>query len=169
MKTSAKLFALGMVLLGFGLNANAQVSATASANASARIVSPITITKDVDLSYGNVVSSLVAGTVILPPTASATRTGSAGVALPTVTGTVTAAKFTVGGEAGLSYAISLPASATLTAGGNNMTLNTFTTDLTSGGSIGTTNSFFVGATLNVGAGQATGSYTGTFSVTVNYN
>ena len=30
-------------------------------------------------------------------------------------------------------------------------------------------SFNVGATLNVGANQAAGSYTGTFSVTVDYN
>jgi len=169
MKTSVKLFALALVLAGFGMNVNAQVSATATSNATARIVSPITIVKDVDMSFGNIVSSLTAGTVVLAPSSAGSRTGSTGVTLPTVTGTVTASKFTVGGEAGLTYAISLPSSTTLSSGGDSMTLDAFTTDLPTGGIIGTSNIFFVGATLNVKSGQATGSYTGTFSVSVNYN
>ena len=52
-----------------------------------------------------------------------------------------------------------------------MTVDTFTDDagvnpkLPAGGS----DTFNVGATLNVGATQAAGTYSGTFAVTVNYN
>jgi hypothetical protein len=169
MKTSVKLFALGIALMGFGMNVNAQVSATATANSSARIVSPIQLTKSVDLQFGNIVASPTAGTLTMAPSAANTRNALGGITLPTVTGSVSAAKFTVAGESGLTYAITLPASATLTSGSNNMTLDAFTTDLTEGGTIGTNNEFYVGATLNVQADQAAGSYSGTFNVTVNYN
>ncbi len=71
-----------------------------------------------------------------------------------------------------TYSITLPSSATLTSGGNTMTVDTFTHDegalpkLPSGTGSET---FNVGATLNVGAVQAGGTYSGTFAVTVSYN
>lgn len=56
---------------------------------------------------------------------------------------------------------------TLSSGGNTMAIGSFTNN--SGGSLsGGTDSFNVGATLTVGASQAAGSYSGTYTVTVNY-
>ena len=83
---------------------------------------------------------------------------------------MSAASFNVTGEGSQAYAITLPSSATLNSGGNTMTVDTFTHD--AGGSPALSSgsdSFNVGATLNVGASQAPGAYTGTFAVTVGYN
>jgi len=83
------------------------------------------------------------------------------------------ASFTVGGEPTFTYSISVAGDPlTITSGGNTMTVVTFTTDPTPTGTIGAggTETLTVGATLNVGANQPSGLYTGgPFTVTVNYN
>jgi hypothetical protein len=172
MKTSAKLFALGMILIGFGANVNAQVSSTAAASATARIVKPIAIEKNVDMSFGNIEASASLGTVVLEPSSANSRTHTGGATLPAVTGIVTTAKFTVTGEALLTYNITLPASTDLSDGTHTMVLDHFTSTPSATGLLSAdpgTQIVYVGATLNVAANQATGSYAGTFNVTVNYN
>ena len=85
-------------------------------------------------------------------------------------GTPAASSFDVTGEPGQVYSITLPSSATLTSGANTMTVDTFTHDSGATPSlVAGSDTFNVGATLNVGAAQAAGSYSGTFAVTVNYN
>jgi hypothetical protein len=168
MKKVTKIFALAIIMIAFSASTFAQV--TASADASATIVAPIAITKVTDMDFGNVyVSATVAGTVVLATDGSRTVTGGAG--LPGTAGTPSAASFTVTGTAAANFTITLPASVTISNGGNNMTVDVFESDPTSpavltGGSV----TLDVGATLNVAAGQATGLYTtGTqFDVTVNY-
>ncbi|MDD4227509.1 MAG: DUF4402 domain-containing protein, partial [Mariniphaga sp.] len=107
-----------------------------------------------------------AGTVVLGTNGGRTESN---VILPSVTGTVSAAKFTVTGLPGSTYAITLPDEVTIISGANNMKITDFTEDsatntLTEEG----TETFNVGATLNVGAGQPVGEYEGTFVVTVDY-
>ncbi len=173
MKQLKKIFAAAVVLIVASTNVNAQTSA--SATATATIVSPISIVKNVDMNFGNVsVSALSGGIVTLDPSAGGTRTpnGGGGVTLPAVTGTVSAAQFTVSGQANFTYDISLPVSATLSNGGNNMIADNFTSSIATGTLNGTGNqSFYVGADLNVGAGQAGGVYTTSspFFVIVSYN
>ncbi|QHS58121.1 DUF4402 domain-containing protein [Chitinophaga agri] len=145
---------------------------TASATVTATIVTPISITKDVDMNFGNVaVQSTTAGTVVLTPAGTRTRTG--GVTLPTTAGTVTAASFTVAGTTGYTYTITLPTTPlTITSGANTMTVTAFTSDPSGTGTLtGGSQVLNVGATLNVSAGQPAGVYvSGTpFDVTVNYN
>jgi hypothetical protein len=145
---------------------------TATATATATIVTPISIVKDVDMNFGNVaVQSTTAGTVVLAPAGTRTRTG--GVTLPTTAGTVTAASFTVSGTSGYTYAITLPSTAlTITSGANTMTVTTFTSDPSGTGTLTAGEQVVnVGATLNVGAGQPAGTYVSAtpFDVTVNYN
>jgi len=148
---------------------NAQVSATATT--SATIITPIAISKSIDMNFGNVaVSPTLAGTVVLDPASARTKTG--GVTLPVITGTVSAAKFTVAGESGTTYAITLPASVLLSNGANTMTVNNFTSTPTATGSLASgTEDIFVGGTLNVAAAQVSGLYTNATDlvVTVNYN
>lgn len=142
---------------------------------TALLVTPITIVKNVDMNFGNVaVSSSVSGTVILSPSGSRTTGGSGGVTLPATTGTVTAADFTVSGQAGYTYAITLPSTATISDGsGHTMTINTFTSTPSLTGTIGTggTQIVTVGATLMVASGQIPGAYSNSTAVpvTVNYN
>jgi hypothetical protein len=167
-----------IALLAGYATVNAQgTGATASATATAVIVSPITITKTVDLDFGNVaVDALTGGTVVLDPT-TATRTVTGGVTLPAVTGTVTAASFTVAGEAGYTYDIFLPTTPLTIDDGasNSMTVDQFISDPATSGTLSATapgsQTLNVGATLNVSAAQAAGTYTSAtpFDVTVNYN
>jgi hypothetical protein len=169
MKKGTKLILAVLVMIVSASGAYAQ--ATATSPASATIVSPISILKTIDMDFGNVaVQAAAGGTVVLTPASSRTSTG--GVTLPATAGTVAAASFTVTGATGYTYAITLPATATISNGGNNMTVDGFTSTPSATGILTTgTQTLLVGATLNVGAGQAAGVYTTAtpFSVTVNYN
>jgi len=142
---------------------------------SAAVITPISIIKNVDMSFGNVaVSPTVAGAAILSPSGTRTTGGAGGVTLPATAGTVTAASFTVLGQANYTYAITLPGSCTIYDGsGNTITGNAFTSSPSSSGllSISGTQVLNIGATLNFAAGQPAGSYTNAsgLPVTVNYN
>ncbi len=170
MKT-IKLMASALVLIAFASSAKAQSTATATATAT--IVTPISITKNVDMNFGNIAVTASGGSVILAP--AGTRTTTGGVTLPVTTGTVAAASFTVAGQGSYTYDITLPSTAVvLTSGANTMNATAFTCNIgaTAGAlSAGGTQVINVGATLGVSAAQAAGTYiTGTpFSVTVNYN
>ena len=161
-----------LVLTAFAVNANAQ--ATATATATATIVTPISITKNVDMNFGNIaVSAASGGTVILAPAGTRTTGGAGGVTLPAVTGTVTAASFTVNGNGSYTYAITLPSSPVTLTGPAAATMDAtaFTSTPSATGTLtGGTQNLLVGATLTVAAAQAAGVYTsGNFNVTVNYN
>lgn len=170
MTIGTKLIATTAVLLACTSGAFAQ--ATATATATATIVTPISITKNVDMNFGNVaVQTATGGTAVLAP--DGTRTYTGGVTLPATQGTVTAASFTVNGQGVYTYAITLPTSSlTLTSGSNTMTASTFTSTPSSTGILTAgTQTLNVGATLNVAAAQASGVYISAtpFNVTVNYN
>jgi len=134
---------------------------------------PISISKNTDMNFGTITVSSSGGTVVL--SASGSRTASGGVILPSFTGTVTAAQFTVTGMPTYTYAITLPANFTLSESGvgpASMVVNAFTSTPSATGILTAgTQTVIVGATLNVGASQTAGSYTNTtgFQVTVNYN
>src|SRR5258707_15610441 len=102
-----------LVITAFALLVSASGSfaqSTATATATATIVTPISITKTVDMNFGNVaVQASTGGTVVLAP--AGTRTTTGGVTLPVTAGTVTAASFTVNGQGAYTYAITLPSSA----------------------------------------------------------
>ncbi len=173
MKNLTKVLAIASIFIAGATASFAQASATASA--SATIITPITITKTADMNFGNIaVSATIAGTAILAPGGTRTTGGAGGVTLPATTGTVAAASFTVSGQASYTYAITLPTSCTLSDGASHsMTVNTFTSSPATTGTLsGTgTQTLNVGATLNVSAAQASGTYTNATGVpvTVNYN
>lgn len=160
--------ALGMFAVAF--SSNAQSSATATATAT--VITPISIAKNADMSFGNLaVQAGTGGTVVLAP--AGTRSPTSGVTLPAATGTVTAASFTVTGSGSSTYAITLPTTVTLTHSGGVQTMSagTFTSNPSATGTLSSgTQDIAVGATLTVAAGQLAGVYTsGNFNVTVNYN
>jgi hypothetical protein len=174
MKNIFKSIAIASVaVIGFSNASFAQATATASA--SANIITPITIVKTVDMNFGNVaVSATLAGTVIMDPAGIRTTGGAGGATLPATTGTVSAASFTVSGQASYTYDITLPSTATITDGASHtMTVNSFTSTPSATGTLsaGGTETLTVGATLNISAAQAAGTYTNATAVpvTVNYN
>ncbi|MEP7252848.1 MAG: DUF4402 domain-containing protein [Ginsengibacter sp.] len=173
MKSIKKILSAAFAIIVASTSVNAQSGA--SATATATIISPISIVKDVDMDFGNVaVSTLAGGIVTLDPSPAGTRTpnGGGGVTLPAVTGTVSAAQFTVSGQASFTYDISLPVSATLSNGGNSMVADNFTSSVATGTlDASGIETFYVGADLNVNAAQAPGVYTTSspFFVIVSYN
>ena len=172
MKNFSKVLAIASILIAGSTASFAQATATASA--SATIITPITIVKNVDMNFGNVaVSATIAGTAILAPAGTRTTGGAGGVTLPATTGTVAAASFTVSGQANYTYAITLPSTTNITSGGNTMVVNAFTSSPATTGTLSSLGSqtLNVGATLNVNAAQAPGTYTNATGVpvTVNYN
>lgn len=179
MKNMKRILGLGVVLIGFSTAASAQ--ATTSASATGTIIEPISIVKNVDLNFGNMSSNGSVGQVLLPATAGTpTRVASGGLTAVLATpGTVTAAQFTVTGNNGYTYLITLPTTPValtgtgLTAG---VTADNFVSSYAGTSNIGTittgtTDIFYVGATFKTPAGAIVpGVYTNSaFNVTVNYN
>jgi len=120
------------------------------------------------LDFGRFVAG-AGGTVILTPAGLRSRTG--GVVLLN-SPTVGQARFNASRINGNKTAviISLPPNGNirLLSGTNSMAVNTFVSSPASTMSIQTPMTLSVGATLTVAPNQAPGNYTGTFSVTVNY-
>lgn len=144
-------------------------SAPAQANADAIIVQPIAVTlvEGTSLNFGSIAAT--AGTVEVDP-----DTGSP-TAVPGMITNDTAidkADFLVTGVSGLLYTPSLaaPSINIMRVGGSEtMSVNlALSTEPAAGWTVGTSN-FSVGGTLNVSDNQVPGSYTGTFSVTVQYD
>jgi hypothetical protein len=170
MKNTKKIITLTFVMFVMAISSFAQVSATATT--SANVITPIAISKTVDMNFGNVaVSPVNPGTVILTPAGTRSKTG--GVTLPAVNGTVAAGSFSVTGLGTSTYAITLPGTITLTGNpSGTMTVGTFVSTPSGTGALSAgSQTLNVGGTLNVDAAQAAGVYTNTtdMTVTVNYN
>ena len=171
MKQITKFFTLAIVMIAFSGSTFAQVGATATA--SATIITPIAITKTVDMNFGNIAVGPLGGDAVLPPAGARTATGD--VTFPAVAGTVAAASFDVTGEGASTYSILItPVSTILTSGPNTMTVGLFiSTPLGTGALTAGAQTILVGARLIVGGAQAPGLYTtlagDEFTVTVNYN
>ncbi len=131
----------------------------------ATVAVPISISAGGNMDFCTMSPTGTAGTVTVTPAGARSS-----VNVDLFGGTPAAASFNMTGEPGQTYFITLPSSTTLTSGGSTMTVDTFTED---GGAnptlVGGSDTFIVGVTLNVGATQASGTYSGTFAVTVNYN
>jgi len=167
MKNVLKFLAIAVVILGFSANSFGQLSA--SADASASIVTPLKIVKATDLVFGKLAPSGTIGSVAVT-TAGIRSTPTGSIQL---IGTVTpqAASFTVTGETGLVYAITLPDDGTvsLTSGLNSMAVTGFTSDPDGSATlVAGNNTISVGATIAVSATQESGDYTGSFDVSVVY-
>lgn len=169
MYTIQKAFIICAVLLISAISGNCQ---SASANISATIVTPITIAKNQDISFGNFSApDRIGGHVILTP--AGTRYSSVTSIIKGNSGVVTAADFTVMGNIGLTFGIQLPTSILLKHSGGleTMTAAAFTSTPSEDGFLaGGIQHIQIGATLTVTPGQLPGMYTSSeFEVVVNYN
>ena len=135
------------------------------ANVTITLLAPISISAGASMDFGTMLTTGTAGTVTVTPAGARSS-----VNVDLLGGFPSGAGFNVTGASGQAYFITLPSSATLTSGGDTMTIDTFNHDAGASPSlVGGSDTFNVGATLNVGATQAAGTYSGTFAVTVNYN
>ena len=137
-----------------------------TANVDITVAAPISISAVGDMDFGTMVTTGTAGTVTVTPAGARSS-----VNVDLLGGVPSAASFDVTGDGNANYSITLPSSTTLSSGGDTMTVDTFTDNAGASPKLppGGSETFNVGATLNVGATQAAGTYSGTFDVTVNYN
>lgn len=148
-------------------------SGSASGTATASVFRAIAISRTTNLQFG---------TIVRPRSGSGTVTiSAAGIRSVTGTGTValsapapTAATFSVTGEGGQAVTVAVPATITMTSGANSLTVTTLSTGsgvqalsstLGNAGSLAVA----VGGSFPITASTPTGAYSGTFSVTVQYN
>ncbi len=166
MKKLTTILAGALIIVGCS---SSFAQATASADASARIVSPLQITKTADLKFGNIAAGPSAGTVDMSVTD--VRTAAGGVTLIAAGNVSNAAAFDIVGYPDASFTISLPASILITSGANDMLVDNFISSLGATSALDAQGAaaLKVGASLNVGANQPVGLYTGAFDVTVAYN
>lgn len=151
---------------------------TEAAPAEVTIVRPLSFVIDDNLDFGNVIRGATAGTVTIAPDGARTSTG--GVILANGGGHK-AATFAGQGTYNQRVDVSIGAASIFVNGpGAPMRVRTFVLGSTPTAVLTTTpqrfriaalNGIFnfpIGATLEVGANQAPGKYTGTWSVTLNY-
>ena len=165
-----KLALIAAAAAGTAATVTQALAASATANATAEVITPIAISKTADLRFGKFAAGS-GGTVVM--TAAGSRSGTGGVVLSTIDAGG-AASFDVSGAANATYAITLPGSAatiTRVSGTETMSVGTFTSSPSGTGTLsaGGAQTVTVGGTLTVGNAQVVGSYTGTFSVSVEYN
>lgn len=138
----------------------------------AKVITPISIsnTGGQGLDFGLIAIGTIESKIIVAPAPTVPANVFSGDAVVISSTPQKAAKFTVSGQSGQEYNVSLPVSLTLTSGANALTVTNFTcSDGATGRNIGVNDLFYIGAELTVPASAAPLSYHGTFSVTVAYN
>lgn len=155
-----------LLLATFALAGPLAAQNSASANVTATVQQPITVTKNNDLSFGSVFPGLDKSIAV-------TAGG--------------AAKFTVSGQASTPVNLTFTLPSAITSGGNSMTVGTWMghysgTDQTTGGTAFTPSAsataatlsgtgalfVYIGGTVQPTVSQASGSYSGSLTMTVVY-
>ena len=174
MKSSMKKVVLGSATLA-AAGAAGQIANAATDNITinARILDPVGITQTLTMNFGSLTET-GAGTAVLGFTDNITPSGT----ITAIGSNAQTGGFKVAGSTGVNIVISQDGSATLTSGANTMNvtniqvqnpLNTITGQtITVQLAANPSANFDVGGTLNIGAGQAAGVYTGTQTITALY-
>ena len=173
----AKKLGIALAVVTTALASNPAFAETKPGNAEITVVRPLSFVIDDNLDFGSLIPGTTAGTVTMDPTG--TRTATNGIVL--VGGGQSPATFSGQGTFNQRVDISLGANSILITGpGAPMRVRTFvigstpTAVLTTAPlrfRIAAANGIFtfpIGATLEVGANQAPGKYTGNWSITLNY-
>jgi len=176
-----------VVLGGLGVGIYANAATLTNGTSTATVVRPITISQTTPLSFGRFSTPDTAGggTVTIEASEAGVRGKSGGVVLIDSASGGIGAKGNSGvclvsGEGGLTYTVSALTASNLTrsGGGAAMTLVISTAPAAVGTGTGVlsgaatelgTQTLYVGGVLTVAAAQTPGTYTGTYSVTVEYN
>lgn len=150
----------------------AQASANVSTNGSATIFQPIAITKTADLTFGTIVRPLAGSGVVTINASTGARTVDPGVGQ--LGSGFHQATYSVTGEGGQAFNIGIPTGFVMTRTGGSETLTVNLASSVASGTLSSslgsqgTQTFGVGGTLTVANTTASGAYTGSFTVTVNY-
>ncbi|HXZ02220.1 MAG TPA: DUF4402 domain-containing protein [Stellaceae bacterium] len=166
-KRMSRSLALAAALTGLGLASQQALATSQTGHANAVILQAITVTENTQLNYADISAPAGGGTVTVTAAATPSETGTGFTFL----GTPAAGQFTATGSASQTAVITFSTGDTLSDGaGHTMNLGNYTTDAGSSPAFNSSGNlvFHVGADLTVGANQVAGTYTGTYTVTVNY-
>lgn len=170
--------AIGALVMAGGAMAIDTNSTTATM--TAEVITPLTVAKNTDLVFGNLVAGN--GSVTLATGGARTKTGD--TPLIVLGSAPTAAKFTVTGQGAQTFAISTAGTSTTLEGAGAPMAFTLITESIAGevvptpvatGTAGTgvllagKATIYAGGTVVVAAAQVAGTYTGTVAVSVDYN
>lgn len=174
------------VTIGFTGNSKAQTLSTVSASAGATIIVPMTLTEQNSLNFGSTNKKIgIAGSVVLSTT-DASRDFNGGVSGSSVGDPASNAVFNVTGAHDSSYAITLPSSIIVREPGSmamtinelkirfsgaaqDIAINEGSNSVSKMLNANGNDSFRLGGKLNIGSEQLAGMYSGTYSITVDYN
>ncbi|OJV20390.1 MAG: hypothetical protein BGO30_01300 [Bacteroidetes bacterium 41-46] len=164
------LFVAAIITVSTTIAFGQQRLVTTSATAVLRKPVSLTITKNSDLIFGTIAPGISPGSVTISH--SNNTVSSNGVSLLSVGPLRNRAAFTIRGPLGTPFSVSIPSSIQLISGGLapmnlNLTKNLPNTNnsIPVGGSI----VLYIGGTLQINSNQPTGNYTGSMTVTINYN
>ena len=175
----AKLLAGLFIVLVALTSAPAAYAESTNGQAKTTLVNALSLVKNADLNFGNLIAGTTAGVVTVSPASARTSTGG----VVQAGGTVSAARFQGFGLPGSRVRVRQPSGTytlTRSGGGATMMLRNLTVeadnliDLGRGNSgqfrIGLPGLFTVrvGGTIDVGANQLSGAYVGTFDMEVQY-
>lgn len=170
-KSNAKVLLGSATMVALGALAPGAQAATDNVSIQAIILAPLSISATQQLNFGSLTET-GAGTATIDNASTVTPSGTI-----TAFGTPTSGGFKLVGSAAANVKVTAPASVTITSGANTMTVNAFkinnlpasaATPFTQNLTAATMSNFRVGATLNIGAGQAAGTYTGNVLLTAVY-
>ncbi len=167
LKTSfAVLLRMLLVYTTFNLSHTLHFNANAiEGTVGAQVMQQIASTSAGNMEFGKVVPTATIGTVTISPTGDVTNAGGARY-IPNSGAHI--ATLTFSGQPNQNINIETPTSTTIANGENTMTVNfLYPTLPTTIGAAGTATMNY-GGTLNVGANQAAGVYTGTYDIYVTY-
>lgn len=180
MTQSQTLFRTGLAAVAWAClagGAAAQASSTQTTNSTVTVFRPIVLSKTSDLSFGTVVRPTSGSGTVTISNADGSRSVVGGIALLNTGPNAAAgrATYSVAGEGGQAYAVTVPANFVMTRTGGSETITVTLSASSAGGTLSGalgaagSASFGVGGSLPVANTTASGAYAGTFNVVVAYN
>lgn len=162
------LLILAFIISGSGL---AQSNSSALSAVSVHVVKPLSMVKTADLSFGDIASGALDGTVVIA--LDGTRQATRGVTLIEAGNTSNVGSFQIFGFSNASFTVDIPTSISIETqdGANQMMVSNFMSNLGSNAVLDERGeaTLVVGATLNVPALHTAGLYGGNFEIIVAYN
>ena len=159
------LIAAGAAAFTASLYSATSIAGTITTTATAEVLQPLGISQTTQLDFGDIAADPTnATTVVLTELGAISSPDGA-----SISGTATAGAFNVTGADGANYSVTLPANGdvTLSGGGSSMNVINFTSGST-GTLTGGSDSLTIGATLELIANQPAGTYTGDYTIIVEY-
>lgn len=168
------------IAAALGSTAHAQASASAQTNSTVTVFRPITLTKNTDLSFGTVVRPLTGSGTVAINKDDGTRTLNGSGALlntgnPSSQASAGRATYTVNGEGGQTFSITVPSTFDMTRTNGSETIQVVLVPSATTGQLSNalgqagTATFGVGGSIVIDTSSAGGAYSGSFTTTVAYN